>query len=98
METYSAMKVMSCKFELVESFGIVQMLLADNSADIYQGRSFNFDIDFGVSTETSGANSTLISGINVPFSITVPDELFATNRTATTTDASNYTDDFNFEA
>jgi hypothetical protein len=68
------MRSVSCKFELVESFGIMQMLLANNEDEIWPGKQFNFDIDFGVTIETNKVNSTVVEAV-VPFSLTIPYEL-----------------------
>ena len=100
-ETYGTMRWMSCKAELVESFGIVQMLIADNSMDIYGGATFNFDVDFGVTIETNKVNSTVIEAV-VPFQLTIPYELFNSGSggqgNSTTGEAIDYADEFNFDA
>lgn len=100
-ETYGTMRWMSCKFEVVESFGIVQMLLADNAMDIYGGAAFNFDVDFGVTIETNNVNSTVVEAV-VPFQLTIPYELFNSGSggqgDSMTEEAINYADEFNFDA
>jgi hypothetical protein len=91
------MRYASCKFELVESYGILQMLLADNSMEIWPGREFNFDIDFGVTIETNNVNSTVVETV-VPFNLTIPYEVYdGGSGSGNQTNTTDYSNEFNFD-